>query len=112
MRYKEINLVSNGKESIETEVMYEIAAARADNIELIKLIIPTESSEQQGMNKITATIIRRLKIMKQGGYIQFYAGKNDFVVMSTPAHFLINKYSEYFTEINSDETLDYLYVKI
>ena len=112
MRYKEITLVSEGKESIETEVMYEIAAARADNIELIKLTIPTEATEQQGMNKSTATVIRRLKIMKQGGYIQFYAGKNDFAVMSTPAHFLINKYSEHFAEMSSDEIFDYLYVKL
>ena len=112
MRYKEITLVSDGKDSIETEVMYEIAAARADNIELIKLIIPTEAKEQQAMNKNAATVIRRLKIMKQGGYIQFYAGKNDFAVMSTPAHFLINKYSEHFADIDSDETFDYLYIKL
>ena len=39
MSYKEINLRALTPESAVTEIMYEIAACRADNIDLIRINI-------------------------------------------------------------------------
>ncbi len=112
MIYKEISLNSELKDSIDTEIMYEIASARADGVELIKLNISNESSDLSNASKNLSTVIRRLKAMKQGGQIQFYAGKTDFTVMSTPAHFLLNKYPEYIWKTGREDDCEYLYIKL
>ena len=113
MIYKEITLASIERTSIDTELMYEIATARADGVELLRIFISSDpTDERRAPHKISANLIRRLKILKESGLIQLYADKRDFSVMSTQAHFLINKYPQLFDVMPSDEGNEYFYVKI
>ena len=110
--YKEIGLRSDIKEKIETEIMYEIASARADDVEFIRLDIES-SADFVKTRKIIATVIRTLKAMKSDGRIQFFATDNNFKSMSTEAIFLINKYPNYFENIHPTKNGElFIYIKI
>ena len=115
MSYKEINLQSVTQESLSTEIMYEIAACRADGIELLRLnILPVETDEGlSDVNKLASYAIRTLKGMKQRGAIQFFATESSFESDATEAVFLTNKYPERFSAMPStDGDGRYLYIKI
>lgn len=112
--YKEIYLKSRTKEALETEVRYEIAGARVDKIELMRLNFKLDESEENfGDNrKLFSFLIRSLKKMKIDGKIQFFAIEDNFSSQSTEAIFLINKYPTYFSEMLSKDGEMYIYVKI
>ena len=115
MSYKEINIRSQSADAAVTEIMYEIAACRADAVELIRFNISYASSEGT-MNegkKIFSHAIRTLKNMKQKGSVQFIATEVDFATESTESNFLYNKYPEIFNSTPvARENEEYIYVKI
>ena len=115
MSYKEINLRSNGTDTVATEIMYEIAAARADGVELVRfnISIGEDTEESSEMKKIVSSATRLLKNMKQKGSIQFIATPDSFKSGSMESSFLYNKYPELFE--NSDiraEDKNYIFVKL
>ena len=115
MSYKEINLRSNGTDTVATEIMYEIAAARADGVELIRfnISIGEDTEESSEMKKIVSSATRLLKNMKQKGLIQFFATEKSFSNGSTEASFLMNKYSDSISlGDNKGGEVSYIYVKI
>ena len=112
MSYRKIDLRSTAPEAVGTEIMYEIAACRADGVDLICLCI-REDEDSPDTKRIFSTVIRLLRNMKQKGTVQFFATRVDFLSSSTEAVFLQNKYPEIFSPMSSeiDGSL-YIYVKV
>lgn len=98
MSYREINLRSVSADAAATEIMYEIAAARADGVELIRFDISYSDGSKTitEWKRIVSSAIRLLKGMKQKGSIQFIATPESFEVGSTESSFLYNKYPSVF----------------
>ncbi len=112
MVLKKILLRSNLPEHLATEIMYEIAAARADGAELIRIETSTSEDGASVYKKLYSSLIRLLKGMKDDGRIQFFATKDNFDSLSTEAVFLQNKYPTHFESISSEDGKDYLYIKL
>ena len=110
MSEKVVRLKEKTALSCLTEMMYEIASARAEGIGLIRLLIADDSTDNK---KILSSIIRRLKQMKQGNQIQLFVTPDAFSKGTTEAVFLVNKYPEISIsnlELNEGET--FIYIKI
>ena len=104
MRYKEIDIKSNTKEELNTEIMLEIALARSDKIELLKLNLACINEDTfDEANKLNGSLVKLLKKMKEDSRIQFFANSRSFELNTTESEFLINKYPEIFLnkEINN-----------
>lgn len=113
MSYKEINLRSSSPDGAITEIMYEIASARADSIDLIKIIsFSNHNDEAIDSKKIFSSIIKLLKTMKQNGSIHFFATSDSFDRSTTEAVFLQNKYPDLFTVEPKAEDGEYVYIKL
>lgn len=112
MSYREINLRASDPDAASTEIMYEIAAGRADSVDLIRfnISLPDASADEK---RLFFHAIRLLKNMKQKGTVHFLATREDFSISSTEAVFLQNKYPELFDSLpmENDGSL-YIYVKI
>lgn len=111
MIYRNIEIKGATQESCATEIMYEIAAGRADGIELIRFDLSEgRFSDPSDEKKVTSSILRLLKGMKEKGAIQLIATKDSFNVGTTEAVYLLNKYPDIISaeEINGD----FIYVKI
>ena len=110
MSYKEINLRSLTSESVVTEIMYEIATARADMVDLIRINSVCHMAEEAfDSKKVFSSIIKLLKTMKQNGSIHFFATLDSFNRSTTEAVFLQNKYPELFSVQPSGE---FVYIKL
>ena len=114
INYREVRLRSKTKEATETEILYELAAAKVDGVEFVKLIIDTTYDGTAGdpVRKLIGQVIRTLKNMKVQGKIQFFATESNFATQSTEAIFLINKYPSYFDELTSVDGEESIYVKL
>lgn len=112
MSYREINLRATSPEAAGTEIMYEIAACRADGSDLIRLNI-NDMEDSGDTKRLFSSVLRLLRGMKQKGSVQFFATRVDFLGSSTEAVFLQNKYPELFSPMpaESDGSL-YIFVKI
>ena len=113
MSYKEINLRSISPDSAITEIMYEIASARADSIDLIKInSLSNANDEAFDPKKMFSSIIRLLKTMKQNGSIHFFATSDSFDRSTTEAVFLQNKYPDIFSVEPKAEDGEFIYIKL
>ena len=112
MSYREINLRSTSQDGVGTEIMYEIAACRADGADLIRINI-AECAEDVETKRLFSAVIRLLRNMKEKGALQFFATRVDFISGTTEAVFLQNKYLEHFDPMPCDiDGCQYIYVKI
>ncbi len=109
MKIKTIRLQSVLSDEVLTEIMFEIASARAEGAELLRF-------ELNLVNDNLATtkqfIIKKLKDMKQKSRIQFFAAADSFKNGSTEAVFLLNKYPAHFEKNSPGESENYIYVKL
>ena len=113
MSYKEINLRSLTPEGTVTEIMYEIATARADRVDLIRINSVCHKTEESfDSKKVFSSIIRLLKTMKQNGSIHFFATLESFNRSTTEAVFLQNKYPELFSVQPEVENGEFVYIKL
>lgn len=115
MSHKEINLRSKSQDAAATEIMYEIAACRADGIELIRFNISYGDSNESITEgkRILSSIVRTLKNMKQKGSIQFIATPDSFESGSTESSFLYNKFPSLFSsKPTCSEDESFIYVKL
>ena len=94
--YKIIDLKAENIESMTTEIMFEVAGARADGNDLVRLNI------NNGEKKLYDSAVRLLKSMKQRGLIQFFATEKSFLTGSTEASFLMNKYQDSISLANDE----------
>lgn len=115
MNYKEIKLRAKSPEAAATEIMYEIAACRADRVELIRFNISyvEEAEEVNTSKKILAAVLKLLRNMKQKGSVQFIATPESFAAGSTESRFLYNKFPSIFDSTPSaNEGETFVFVKI
>ena len=113
MKYKELRLRAIMPEHIATEIMYEIAAARADRAELLRINVSNDETNDVSPKKRFSSLLRILKNMKSDGRIQFFATKESFALFNTEAVFLQNKYPDHFdfTNLLEDEE-HFIYIKL
>lgn len=114
MIFKEKDLRSVSRENAKTEIMFEIASARADNVELIRInIADSKDGQRSDLKRLEASVVQLLKAMKQRGQIQLFALPECFIKMNTEAVYLINKYPAIFKNIPSEEECEsYIYIKL
>lgn len=111
-KYREFALKCNIKEQLITELNYEIATARVDNIELLRMTL-VDRSEGDSFSKLKNNVKNYLKKIKQEGRIQFFATEEAIMSQTTEVDFLRNKYPDVdliAAEEGSGEY--YIYVKI
>ena len=77
---------------LDTEIRFNIANARQDRAELIRLTLSVASSEPDA-KRISNCVIKILRSMMKADLIQFYINEDDIHSSSTEAEFLLNKYS-------------------
>lgn len=113
MYFRELTLKAVLPENISTEIMFEVAAARADRIELLRINILNEETTDDSYKKLLSTLKKLLKSMKADGRIQFFANEESFKAQSTEAVFLKNKYPDLFdlSKKHSGEK-GFVYIKI
>ena len=113
MYFKEITLRACLPEHMATEIMYEIASARADGAELFRINISANESDGVIYKKRYSSLVRLLKGMKDDGRIQFFATEDSFASMNTEAIFLHNKYPQHFNSSGeAKEDKGYVYIKL
>ena len=98
--FKIIRLNGDNPQNINTELYFELASARADGCEVVRLDF--ESNQEK--------IIAALKKMKNNSAIQFFATSESFSSSDTEAVFLLNKYPD-IREFENN-SLPYIYVKL
>lgn len=75
--------------SLDTEIMFSVASARAREMDFVKIDL-SEDNEQ----KIMASALKLLKTMKKQGRIQLFVDSAELHGSSTEAQYLANKYPE------------------
>ena len=112
MIYKTLELAASEPRELTTELMFEVATARADGAELLRFDAKIPENEAQRKKKLS-TILKLLKNMKATGKIQFFAMPESFAAGGTEAIFLINKYPELFeSKPQVADGFIYFYIKL
>jgi hypothetical protein len=112
MNYKELNFRSKTPDAAATEIMYEIATARADGIDLFRINFSLDEGEGIDGKKIFLTVIKLLKNMKQNGNIHFFATHDSFTHGTTEAVFLKNKYPDHYEILHDIKDTKFVYIKL
>ena len=114
MSYKIVEIRGRGVSSAMTEILFELATAKSERVELIRFNITPEADDTEHgyAKKLVLSIQRRLKDMKQLGKIQVYATRASFESSSTEAVFLLNKYPDILAETCLVDNSEYVIVKI
>jgi hypothetical protein len=94
MIIKRIDLKSTSNDAVHTEILFEVAAARADGCELVRFDIKPNEDSNYPIERLYDGVLRVVKSLKQKNLIQFYATGESFVNATTEASFLINKYPD------------------
>ncbi len=112
MIYQEKTIRSSTASSLKNETLFEIATARASNIEIVRFAI-NKTGDNKTDEKLIAAALKHFKRIKERGIIQFFATKASFDENSTEAKFLLNKYPELFSDNTANTNDSYLiYIKI
>ena len=90
MNLKKCTLEHMDLEYLMTELRFNIAAARAEKIELILFELATE--DDRSRRRRYTSVLFRLRQLKREGTIGFFAAETDFVDGTTEADYLLNKY--------------------
>ena len=99
MRYDTFTLTSSNQSIAETEILYSIASARANQMDFLKLILNLDQGE-----KIATNTTRVLKSLKKQGRIELYISSDELGGDSTEAEYLRNKFPEICNIRNENET--------
>ena len=92
MNLKKCVLEHMDLEYLMTELRFNIAAARAEKVELLMLELATE--DERSRRRRYTSVLFRLRQLKREGIIQFFASEDDFADNTTEAVYLLNKYPE------------------
>jgi hypothetical protein len=114
MSYKKVEIKGKNVASVTTEMLFEIATAKTEQIDLIRFdfILCDDDIEPTAGKRLVLAVIKKLKEHKRAGKIQFFATPQSFFSSSTEAVFLLNKYPSVLDEIEAGENRTYIYVKI
>ena len=112
MYYKQIDVNCENIDNLSTELRYEIATAKVDGLQLLRINLCNNALEDSGYTKLIGGAIRLLKEMKREGRVQFIASKDSFEKNKTEAVFLINKYPELFPLEQNTNGCEFIYIKL
>lgn len=93
---------------INTEVRFDVAAARADKADIIRFCLP-KTDDVKNNDRIMYCFMKVLRSMQKAGLIQFYVKEEDFAAMTTGALFLKNMFGD--DIVLSPDNFEYIYVK-
>ena len=99
MIFCEIILEGSSQRELDTEIKFNIAAARADGAELIALTAEGDA---------LPAAQRVLRLLKREGTIQFFVMCSALSEEKRESEFLLNKYGEYISEGSSDANKVYV----
>lgn len=105
--YREFVLTGNCIAELDTEVKFNIAGARVDGVELVRLDLRLTGDDRDNSRR-ERCLIKVLRSIKRNGTIQFFVTGQDFETLTTEAEFLKNKYSN----IINYSTQEYLYIYV
>lgn len=86
MSLKTFKIISSTNFELETEIAFYVASARAENAEIIKIVIPAESERFLTVAK------RILRSLKRESRIQLFEEAKNLKSDTTEARYLRNKY--------------------
>ena len=92
--YKETKLYGVSYAELNTEVRFNIADARSDGSELVRLLVCASSDAARAVNCLK----RVLRAMKRSNKIEFFISESELYGGSTEAEFLLNKYNAFLPE--------------
>ncbi len=98
MKYLTFAPTASVPSSLETEIMFAVASARAQGNDFLKIDL-SEDKE----NKSWPAVQRQLKLLKKQGRIQFFVDTVDLYGTSTEAQYLANKHPEVFDICGREE---------
>ena len=107
MKVREEILSGNNQAELQTELRYIIAAAKADNLELIRLI-PTPCNEERECSRIATCITKVLRSVKKDGKIQLFISEPNIFEANTEGEYIRNKYFEFVRGRIADEHTVYV----
>ena len=105
MKFVTLTPTSSAASALETEIMFSVASARAQEIDFLRIDLLGERAA--GIRSAAAKILRSLK--KQGR-IQLFVDARELCGSSTEAQYLTNKYPDILDLFEKDT--DALIVKI
>ena len=110
MVFKTIVIQAERPIDIDTEIRFDIATARAEDVELLRFDI---NKREDSWQKIQNAAIKVLKKMKSASQIQFIATQLSFANSNAEAEFLINKYPQYIDNVSEKGDGEaYVFVKL
>lgn len=92
--YCEYQLSGICQSELNTEIRFDIADARQDGHEIIKLYFPLGDNDRENQ-RITHCMIKVLRSVMHGGAIEYFTEDRNLESGSTEAEFLLNKYGEH-----------------
>ena len=90
----EYKLTGTCLSELDTEIRFNIANARQERAELIRLALAPSESESEA-KRIANCVIKILRSMMKANLVQFFINCEDIHLSSTEAEFLLNKYSSF-----------------
>ena len=109
MSYYLYTLKGNGMVDYDTELRFEMAKAKVEQLELVIIRFRANNGEKD-RSRLSTCVTKILRALRKQGAIQFFVPAKGFDDNTTEAQFLINKYGEVNEE--AEEGFEYFYIKI
>ena len=93
MIFYEFELKGNCQVDFDTEIKYNIASAKVNSADLIRLSIEKRESDREN-DRLACCILKVLRSMRKEGTIQFFVNHLGFKNKTTESAYLLNKYPE------------------
>ena len=87
MKFVTLTPTATVSSAIETEIMFSVASARAQGMEILKI----DFSANDG-DGVASTVAKQLRALKKEGRIQLFVSTDAIHGSSTEAQYLVNKY--------------------
>ena len=107
MKFREEIISGNNQAELQTELRYIIAAAKADGLELIRLV-PKPCDEERESSRIYACVTKVLRAVKKDGKIQLFISEPQIFEANTEGQYIRNKYFDFVKERTGEERTVYV----
>ena len=99
--YSVFTLSGNNTVELDTEIKFNIAAARVDGVELVRLSIASIDDERE-CDRLRSCATKVLRALRREGAIQFFVENSSLSDGSTESMFLFNKYGDFISKTPHD----------
>ncbi len=98
MKYVTLAPTAHSASTLETEIMFSVASARAQEMDFLKIDLSDDNDD-----KARTVVIKLLRQLKKQGRIQLFIDAAELFGSSTEAQYLANKYPEALSLCGEDE---------